>query len=168
MGQKSASMGMPLVLAGVVVAACTSSSSGSPAPAPAADDAAAVSAVAADAPADTQEAADSAGPDHPPVHHKEAATTDAGPDGVTDRSLDADAGPDAVTDADVCTPLQVLRYESPGCGVDAVAVCGGFAQDACANRVCGCDGTDVVMCDYSPVPWAHVGSCSGAADPSSK
>lgn len=104
-------------------------------------------------------------PDDAPVDHKEAATTDAGPDGVTDRSLDADAGPDAVTDADVCTPPQVLRYESPGCGVDAVAVCGGFAQDACANRVCGCDGTDVVMCDYSPVPWAHVGSCSGAADP---
>jgi hypothetical protein len=146
MHRRCASVGLALALAGagVVVAACSSSSSG--APAQTSDDAASAS--------------DAGTPDDASVDHHEAATPDAEPDG----SLDAEAGPDAVTDANVCPSPQVLRYPSPGCGADAVPVCGGSVEEACAMQVCGCDGKDIVTCNYSPVPWAHIGSCSDAAD----
>jgi hypothetical protein len=70
-----------------------------------------------------------------------------------------DASDAQIQDADVCTPPQVLRYETAGCGAAAHPVCGSSTQDACAMPVCGCDGTTIVKCDFATAPWAHAGAC---------
>jgi hypothetical protein len=140
--------GLGVALAGLFVGACSSSSSGSPASADDSDDGAVADGSLADgtvgdAPVDQQ-------PDATPV---------------VDAGMDADAALDAVTDASVCASPQVLRYEFAGCGADALPACGSADQDACAIEVCGCDGQTIVKCDYASAPWAHIGSCSDAADP---
>jgi hypothetical protein len=141
------SFGLGVATTGFVFGACSSSSSDSPISAEASDDGPLVDGSLADGTAD--------GPVGPPV--------DANP--LVDAGMDADAALDALTDANVCASPQVLRYESAGCGADAFPVCGRPDQDACAIEVCGCDGQTIVKCDYASAPWAHIGSCSDAADP---
>jgi hypothetical protein len=74
---------------------------------------------------------------------------DVGIDGVIDSSYDGGA----------CPAGQVLRYESPGCGVDAKPVCGSPSQDACWRSVCSCKGVTISRCDYATEPFASFGSC---------
>jgi hypothetical protein len=141
------SFGLGVTMAGFFFGACSSSSSDSPISAEASDDGSLVDGSLADGTAD--------GSGQPPP--------DASP--VVDAGMDVDAALEAATDADVCASPQVLRYESAGCGADALPVCGRADQDACAIEVCGCDGQTIVKCDYASAPWAHIGSCSDAADP---
>ncbi len=77
-----------------------------------------------------------------------------------------DAGPDVTpSDSGICGPSEVLRYESPGCGVDAHPICGSPFEDACEIAVCGCDGKTITKCDFASEPWASVGPCDdGAVD----
>jgi hypothetical protein len=58
-----------------------------------------------------------------------------------------------------CAAPNVWRYMSPGCGAQAHPVCGTASQDACAAPRCSCDGRDIIGCDYTAEPYAHVGSC---------
>jgi len=58
-----------------------------------------------------------------------------------------------------CPSGQVLRYESPGCGVDAKPVCGSPQQDACFRAVCSCRGETISRCDYASEPFAYFGFC---------
>jgi hypothetical protein len=58
-----------------------------------------------------------------------------------------------------CPAGQVLRYESPGCGVDAKPVCGSQSQDACYRAVCSCQGETISRCDYASEPFAYFGAC---------
>jgi hypothetical protein len=145
-------LGLGMALAGLFVGGCTSSSSGSPTSSDESDDGAVTDGSLADG-----TLADSIA--DAPVDQQSDATP------VVDAGMDADAALDAVTDANVCASPQVLRYESAGCGADAFPVCGRSDQDACAIEVCGCDGQTIVKCDYASAPWAHIGSCSDAADP---
>jgi hypothetical protein len=71
--------------------------------------------------------------------------------------------PGAPLDAGVCPTGQVLRYETPGCGIAAAPVCGSPTQDACYRAVCSCKGVTISRCDYAPEPFASFGSC-GALD----
>jgi hypothetical protein len=145
-------VGLGMALAGLFVGACSSSSSGSPGSGDDSDDGAVTDGSLADG-----TVAD--GTADAPVNQQPDATP------VADAGMDADAALDAVTDASVCASPQVLRYESAGCGADALPVCGTADQDACAIAVCGCDGQTIVKCDYASAPWAFIGSCSDAADP---
>ena len=90
-----------------------------------------------------------------------SCTTGQGPCCIARNTLDASDA--QIQDADVCTPPQVLRYETAGCGAAAHPVCGSSSQDACAMPVCGCDGTTIVKCDFATAPWAHAGECETEA-----
>jgi hypothetical protein len=68
-------------------------------------------------------------------------------------------GSSDASDAAACPSGQVLRYETPGCGMNAHPRCGSPDQDACAVNVCGCDGKPLVKCDYASAPWTMTG-CS--------
>jgi hypothetical protein len=58
-----------------------------------------------------------------------------------------------------CKSPNVLRYEKPGCGDQAVAVCGPSFGDGCAALACGCDGETLVGCDFYTKPWRDRARC---------
>ena len=66
------------------------------------------------------------------------------------------------TDGGDCPAPKVWRYEQPGCGSEAQAICGTAGGDACLSVVCGCDGETLTGCDYFPKPWQSRGICPGA------
>lgn len=89
------------------------------------------------------------------------APLDAGIDSTLDLgSVDGGGtGFDGSYDAGACPAGQVLRYETPGCGVEAKPVCGSGQQDACFRAVCSCKGVTISRCDYASEPFASFGSC---------
>jgi hypothetical protein len=58
-----------------------------------------------------------------------------------------------------CPGDQILLYAEPGCGTSAVGVCGGPAVDACAEQLCGCEGTTIIGCGVATQPFAARGPC---------
>ena len=93
-------------------------------------------------------------PDLPPVSPDSMPDlSQASPDLWTD-------APGVPLDAGVCPTGQVLRYETPGCGIAAAAVCGSPTQDACYRAVCSCKGVTISRCDFAPEPFASFGSCA--------
>jgi hypothetical protein len=58
-----------------------------------------------------------------------------------------------------CPAPNIWRYVSPGCGADAHPLCGSQAGDACAAVRCSCTGHDIIGCDFTSEPYAHVGPC---------
>jgi len=81
-------------------------------------------------------------------------------DGLTMDGATTDGAHDGIYDAGACPAGQVLRYEAPGCGLDAKPVCGSGTQDACYRAVCSCKGVTISRCDYAPEPFAAFGVCS--------
>jgi hypothetical protein len=69
--------------------------------------------------------------------------------------------PEVRVDGGPCPAGQVLRYEAPGCGVEAKPVCGSPVQDACFRPVCSCSGATISRCDFASEPFASFGSCDG-------
>jgi hypothetical protein len=76
-----------------------------------------------------------------------------------------DAPVDLPSDADQCQAPMTWHYETPGCDGQAQRTCGRSIMDACFNKVlCGCDGQDIVICEFSTRPWRREGPCTGAFD----
>lgn len=73
-----------------------------------------------------------------------------------------DGSGDAPPDGTACPTGQILRYESPGCGLAAKPVCGSATQHACYVPVCSCRGETISRCDYAPEPFADYGACPDA------
>jgi hypothetical protein len=74
--------------------------------------------------------------------------------------------PDGSTDAQPppCTAPKILVYEAPGCNGTSTPVCGlPGVQDACAIKVCACDGTTLSGCGDYLSPFRHKGSCADAS-----
>jgi hypothetical protein len=73
------------------------------------------------------------------------------------------AGCDSNTDPNGgCPGDQILLYADPGCGAAAAPMCGGPAIDACAEQLCGCEGTTIIGCGVATQPFASRGPCSDA------
>lgn len=79
-----------------------------------------------------------------------------------------DASPDTAPDGNACGAGVPVHYSAPGCGADAVPICGAYSQDACTAVIsyCACDGQTTVYgaCGTSPSPFLHVGACQSVAD----
>src|ERR1017187_5217192 len=79
-----------------------------------------------------------------------------------------DASPDTAPDGNACGAGVPVHYSAPGCGADAVPMCGAYSQDACTAVIsyCACDGQTTVYgaCGTSPSPFLHVGACQSVAD----
>lgn len=58
-------------------------------------------------------------------------------------------------DAGSCPAPNVLRYERPGCGSNAMPRCGNPVMDLCAASTCSCTGKVITGCDYWPEPWSR-------------
>jgi hypothetical protein len=74
-----------------------------------------------------------------------------------------DGGVDVAPDGDGCGAGSPVHFAAPGCGADAVPMCGSFSQDACTAIIpyCGCDGTTTIQgaCGTSPSPYLYAGAC---------
>jgi len=74
-----------------------------------------------------------------------------------------DGGVDAAPDSSSCGAGSPVHYSAPGCGADAVPICGSFSQDACLQVIpyCGCDGRTTIQgaCGTSPSPYLYAGEC---------
>jgi len=71
----------------------------------------------------------------------------------------------SATDAQVqqCQSPNTWHYETAGCQGEATRTCGPASGDACFRKVlCGCDGQDIVICDFSTRPWRSEGPCPGS------
>jgi hypothetical protein len=81
-----------------------------------------------------------------------------------------DGGVDAATDSSICGAGSPVHYSAPGCGTDAVPICGSYSQDACTAIIsyCGCDGRTTIQgaCGTSPSPYLYVGACKQDGGPS--
>jgi len=79
-----------------------------------------------------------------------------------------DASPDTAPDGNACGAGVPVHYSAPGCGADAVPICGAYSQDACTAVIsyCACDGQTTVYgaCGTSPSPFLYVGACQSVAD----
>lgn len=74
-----------------------------------------------------------------------------------------DGGVDSPPDSNRCGAGSPVHYTAPGCGADAVPICGSFSQDACLQVIsyCGCDGRTSIQgaCGTSPSPFLYAGEC---------
>lgn len=61
----------------------------------------------------------------------------------------------AASGGGVCPHPNVWRYERPGCGAQAVRVCGSPMQDGCFRAVCTCTGRIDSSCDFAREPFAY-------------
>ena len=79
--------------------------------------------------------------------------------------LVSDGGKDGKSEEpnrDVCGVGVPVHYSTPGCGSQAVPICGAYEQDCLAlDSYCGCDGqtTGGGGCSTSPSPFLYVGPC---------
>ncbi len=65
-------------------------------------------------------------------------------------------------DGEVCGAGVPVHYSAPGCGADAVPICGATSQECLSlDSFCGCDGQTTVygVCRTSPSPFLYVGAC---------
>ncbi len=79
-----------------------------------------------------------------------------------------DSSPDRAPDGIACGAGVLVHYSAPGCGADAVPICGAYNQDACTAVIsyCACDGQTTVYgaCGTSPSPFLYLGACQSVAD----
>ena len=75
-------------------------------------------------------------------------------------AVDMSVPPDDLSLTDLsmgaCQPLNVWRYENPGCGMNAKPVCGAQGGDLCLRFACSCTGKVIEGCDYFPEPWTNI------------
>jgi hypothetical protein len=77
----------------------------------------------------------------------------------------ADAPDDHPSDAQQCEAPMRFHYETAGCDGQAKRTCGRGDTDLCFGKVlCGCNGQDIVVCEFSTLPWRREGPCTGAFD----
>ncbi len=87
---------------------------------------------------------------------------DGGTDGI------AKDGNSNAPDGDVCGAGAPVHYSAPGCGADAVPICGAYNQECLSlDSFCGCDGQTTVygVCRASPSPFLYVGACPDGGPP---
>jgi hypothetical protein len=73
----------------------------------------------------------------------------------------SDSSPDA--QAERCEAPNTWHYETSGCDGQAKRTCGPAFGDACFSKVlCGCDGQDIVICEFSTRQWRSEGPCPGS------
>jgi hypothetical protein len=103
------------------------------------------------------------------------APSDRPPDSTADKPVDlvmegpaqmdaplADAPADGSADGQQCQSPMVWHYDTPGCDGQATRTCGRSNMDLCLGKIlCGCDGQDIGICEFSTKPWRYEGSCSG-------